>query len=74
MISEILTMTPGNMWKVNVKVGDIVKVDDELFIMEVMKSEVPHNADVDGTVTEVNITEGEEDLDAGFVAIKIEEN
>ncbi|NQY22462.1 MAG: acetyl-CoA carboxylase biotin carboxyl carrier protein subunit [Campylobacteraceae bacterium] len=73
MICEVLTMTPGNMWKVEVKVGDKVQDGDLLFIMEVMKTEVNHVAEINGTVTEVNIIPGEEDLEAGFIAMKIEE-
>ncbi len=44
---------------------------DTLFIMEVMKTEVAHDASVDGTVAEVRITEGEEGLEAGILAIVI---
>ncbi len=73
MISEVLTQTPGNMWKVVVKIGDKVNVGDVLFIMEVMKTEVNHVAEINGTVIEVNIIAGEEDLEAGLIAMKIEE-
>ena len=44
---------------------------DTLFIMEVMKTEVPHDASVDGTVAEVRVAEGEEGLEAGILAIVI---
>jgi biotin carboxyl carrier protein len=40
--------------------------------MEVMKMEVPHEAPADGVVAAVNISEGEEGLDAGFVAVVID--
>jgi len=49
---RIETQVPGNIWKVLVKPGDTVKAGDTLFIMEVMKTEVPHDAGVDGTVSE----------------------
>jgi biotin carboxyl carrier protein len=62
---------PGNIWKVLVKPGDTVKAGDTMFIMEVMKTEVPHDASVDGTVAEVRIAEGEEGLEAGILAIVI---
>jgi biotin carboxyl carrier protein len=42
-----------------------------LFILEVMKTEVPHSAGSDGTVTAVHITEGQEGVDAGTVAVEI---
>ena len=61
MKTEVKTTVPGNIWKVLVKVGDIVKKDDDpLFIMEVMKTEVHHNSPVDGKVIEVNIVNDQE--------------
>ena len=69
MSANVELQTSGNMWKVNVKVGDVVNEGDELFIMEVMKMEVPHEAPQGGTVTEVNVSEGDEGLDAGMVAV-----
>lgn len=71
MAERVETQVPGNMWKVLVKKGDAVKAGDTLFIMEVMKTEVPHVAGIDGTVTDVRVSEGEEGLEAGIVAIVI---
>jgi biotin carboxyl carrier protein len=65
-------MTAGNMWKVLVKPGDKVNAGDTLFIMEVMKMEVPHEAPAAGTVRVVSISEGQEGLDADHVAVVIE--
>ena len=72
MATEVRTMTAGNMWKVLVKTGDKVSAGDTLFIMEVMKMEVPHEAPVEGTVKEVGIKEGQEGLDADHLAVVIE--
>lgn len=72
MAEQITTQTAGNMWKVLVKPGDKVEAGDTLFIMEVMKMEVNHDATTDGTVTAVHVKEGEEGLDAGMVAVEIE--
>ena len=71
MGERIETQVPGNIWKVLVKPGDAVKAGDTLFIMEVMKTEVPHDAGVDGTVAEVRIAQGEEGLEAGILAVVI---
>jgi len=71
MATAVRTQTPGNVWKVLVKVGDTVKAGDTLFILEVMKMEVPHEAPIDGTVTAVHVNEGEEGLDADAVVIEI---
>ena len=72
MAEEVLTETPGNIWKVLVKPGDQVDAGATLFIMEVMKTEVPHNATSGGTVKAVHVTEGQEGVDAGIVAVEIE--
>ena len=72
MAEEVTTATPGNMWKVLVKPGDQVQAGDTLFIMEVMKTEVPHAASSGGTVKAVHVTEGQEGVDAGIVAVELE--
>ncbi len=55
MAEQVTTQVPGNVWKVLVKPGDAVKSGDVLFILEVMKTEVAHNANGDGTITAVHI-------------------
>ena len=72
MAEQVLTLVPGNVWKVLVNPGDVVKAGDVLFILEVMKTEVNHEAGQDGTVKAVHIDEGEEGVDAGMLAVEIE--
>ena len=72
MATEVKTTVPGNVWKVLVKEGDMVKKGDPLFIMEVMKTEVHHDAPVDGKVVKVNVVNDQEGIDPGKVAIIIE--
>ena len=72
MATEVLTSVPGNIWKVLVNVGDTVNEGDVLFIMEVMKSEVNHNAPIGGTIIEIKIHNDQEGVDPGTVAILIE--
>tara|TARA_Y100001960_G_scaffold162734_1_gene171042 strand:+ start:89 stop:307 length:219 start_codon:yes stop_codon:yes gene_type:complete len=72
MATEIKTTVPGNMWKVLVKEGDEVKKGDNLFIMEVMKTEVHHDSPVDGKVIKVNVVNDQEGIDPGTVAVIIE--
>ena len=71
MAEQVHTQVPGNVWKVVVKPGDAVKAGDTLFILEVMKTEVPHEADADGTVRAVHINEGDEGVDEGTLAVEI---
>ena len=72
MAHEVELQTAGNMWKVLVKAGDKVQAGDTLFIMEVMKMEVPHEAPAAGTVRAVHVSDGEEGLEAGMIAVVID--
>ena len=71
MATDVVTEVPGNVWKVLVKPGDQVNTGDVLFILEVMKTEVPHLAPQAGTVSKVDISEGQEGVEAGMVAVTI---
>lgn len=51
--------TGGTVWKVLVKAGDTVTEGQELFVLEVMKMEVPYTAPVSGIVQEVRLVEGD---------------
>ena len=51
---------PGLILRLNVKVGDVVKKNDEVVVMEAMKMENPIYAPCDGTVTEINVNQGDQ--------------
>ena len=70
MAEEVMTQAPGNVWKVLVKEGDQVKPGDVLFILEVMKTEVPHAAETAGTVNKLHVKE-EDAVDVGQLAVEI---
>jgi len=72
MATEVKTTFSGNMRKVFVKEGDVVKKGDPLFIMEVMKTEIHHDSPVDGKVVKVNVVNDQEGIDPGTVAVVIE--
>ncbi len=72
MAQRILTEVTGNIWKVLVRPGDAVAVGDVLFILEVMKTEVPFEAEAAGTVTAVHIREGDEGVEEGTLAVEID--
>ena len=59
MITKIELETGGSVWKLLVKEGDIVEKGQTLFILEVMKMEVPYEAPHAGTVVALNIVEGD---------------
>ncbi len=71
MAEQVMTQAPGNVWKVLVKEGDSVAAGDTLFILEVMKTEVPHDAEGAGTVSKLHIAE-EDAVDVGQLAVEIE--
>ena len=49
---------PGNIMKVNVKVGDAVKKGDVLVVLEAMKMENDVCAPADGVVASVDVNQG----------------
>ena len=49
----------GNIFKVNVKPGDVVKEGDVVIILEAMKMETEVRASSAGTVSEVKVSEGD---------------
>ena len=51
--------TGGSVWKVLTKPGQRVEAGEILFILEVMKMEVPYEAPISGEVLAVHISEGD---------------
>ena len=49
----------GTVWKVEVRAGDPVTIDQTLVILESMKMEIPVTAPHAGTVLQVLVKEGE---------------
>jgi biotin carboxyl carrier protein len=49
----------GKGVRINVKVGDSVREDDEVLVMEAMKMEMPVTAPGAGVISAINIKEGE---------------
>ena len=71
MTTKITLETGGTLWKMLVSQGDQVAAGQTLFIMEVMKMEVPYDAPVAGTVSAVHLKEGEP-AEEDAVALEIE--
>ncbi|MGA3209485.1 MAG: biotin/lipoyl-containing protein [Syntrophales bacterium] len=59
MSVNIVAPMPGTIAEVLVQVGDVVKADEELVILEAMKMNNPLCAPQDGKVKEVSVSEGE---------------
>ena len=58
-MTKIELETGGSVWKLLVAEGDSVEEGQTLFILEVMKMEVPYEAPQSGTVTALHIAEGD---------------
>ena len=59
MATEVELETDGNVWKLLVSEGDTIEEGQMLFIMEVMKMEVPYEAPHAGVVKNLEIAEGD---------------
>ena len=59
MATAVRLETPGSVWQLLVAEGDQVTAGQTLFVMEVMKMEVPYEAPVTGTVADLRIAEGQ---------------
>jgi acetyl-CoA carboxylase biotin carboxyl carrier protein len=58
-MTEIEAHITGNVWKIEVAVGDEVTDGDTVAILESMKMEIPVEAEDDGTVKEIRCEEGQ---------------
>lgn len=58
--AKIRSDVAGSVWKVRVAAGAKVAQDDELFVLESMKMEIPVTAPQGGTVKAVLVAEGEQ--------------
>ena len=54
---DIESEVTGNVWKIEIKVGDHVNTEDVLLILESMKMEIPVEATCDGTVVKLLVKE-----------------
>ena len=59
MVTEVEAQIAGSLWKIEKAVGDSVKEEDVLLILESMKMEIPVEAPCAGTIREVCVQEGE---------------
>ena len=58
-LNEICSEIAGTIWKIKARVGDQVKADDAIMIIECMKMEIPVEAPCAGTLSEIRVEEGQ---------------
>ena len=63
--------TGGSVWKILKKPGDKVFAGDVIFILEVMKMEVPYEAPDTGEIVRIFINEGDT-VTEGQIALEIQ--
>ena len=71
MSTDIEAHITGNIWKIEVSVGDEVNDGDTVVILESMKMEIPVEAEDDGTVKEIRCAEGDS-VSEGDVLVVLE--
>ncbi|WP_026689031.1 acetyl-CoA carboxylase biotin carboxyl carrier protein subunit [Alteribacter aurantiacus] len=57
-MKQVKTNMAGNVWKIQVGVGDEVTAGQEVVILESMKMEIPITAEESGVVDELKVEEG----------------
>lgn len=71
MATEVEAQITGNVWKIQVSVGDAVNEGDELIILESMKMEIPVEAPTRGSVREIRVSEGDS-IEEGAVLLVLD--
>jgi len=71
MSVDVVAPMPGTIMEVLVKVGDAVKEDDDVVILEAMKMENPIAAPADGVVKEIKV-KNDDKVDTNQVLVVLE--
>ena len=68
---EVEAQITGNVWKIEVAVGDSVEEEDVLLVVESMKMEIPVEAPESGRVAEIRAEEGQP-IEEGDILVVLE--
>ena len=68
-MTQVRSEVAGNVWKLEVAVGDAVAAGQPLLIVESMKMEIPVEAPRAGTVAEIRVREGDTVAEGAVVAV-----
>ncbi|HEY8155003.1 MAG TPA: acetyl-CoA carboxylase biotin carboxyl carrier protein subunit [Myxococcota bacterium] len=71
MATQVEAQIAGSVWKIERAVGDVVKEEDVLMILESMKMEIPVEAPCGGRIGEIRVREGQA-IEEGAVLAVIE--
>lgn len=67
-ILDVRAEISGNVWKIEAAIGDMLKEDDSIAILESMKMEIPVIAPEDGKLLEILVAEGDTVADGDIIA------
>ena len=68
-MTDVLAEITANVWQVHVEAGQSVAVGDTIAILESMKMEIPVEATVAGTVTEVKVKPEDQVQEGDVIAV-----
>ena len=68
-MTDVLAEITANVWQVHVEAGQSVAVGDTIAILESMKMEIPVEAPVAGTVTEVKVKPEDQVQEGDVIAV-----
>lgn len=69
-IQEVKSPMPGNVIKLSVSNGDLVSTGDPMIIIEAMKMETTIYASIDGVVSDLNLSQGEQ-IEADKILLRV---
>jgi biotin carboxyl carrier protein len=68
-VVDVVAEIAANVWQVPVEVGQTVATGDTIAILESMKMEIPVEAPVAGTVTELRVTPDDQVNEGDVIAV-----
>ncbi|RLL45430.1 acetyl-CoA carboxylase biotin carboxyl carrier protein subunit [Oceanobacillus piezotolerans] len=68
---EVRATMAGSVWRVEVKVGDTVEIDQEVVVIESMKMEIPILTEKAGRIKALHVAAGDF-IDEGDLLVTIE--
>ena len=68
-LSEFRSPMPGTVITILVKIGEDVKVGQDLIVLESMKMQQTLKADYNGVVAEITVSEGDQILDGDLILL-----
>ena len=69
MPTEVAAQITGSVWKIEKAVGDSVRAEDVILILESMKMEIPVEAPISGRLAEIRVREGENVEEGAILAV-----